>query len=114
MFEEDKQYYLVVATEFDENNHVIYQPEKYTYMLLTMMEKINTYNSGHPIYMPIIGSGQTGLNLSKQKTLCHILQCFSLVDHYVTMGGTTIVVHKRDTKFISLNKVKYEFNNLGT
>ena len=114
LFEEDKQYYLVVATEFDENNHVIYQPEKYTYMLLTMMEKINTYNSGHPIYMPIIGSGQTGLNLSKQKTLCHILQCFSLVDHYVTMGGTTIVVHKSDTKFISLNKVKYEFNNLGT
>ena len=39
---------------------------------------------------------------------------FSLVDHYVTMGGTTIVVHKSDTKFISLNKVKYEFNNLGT
>ena len=114
LFEEDKQYYLVVATEFDENNHVIYQPEKYTYMLLTMMEKINTYNSGHPIYMPIIGSGQTGLNLSKQKTLCHILQCFSLVDHYVTMGGTTIVVHKSDTKFISLNKVKYEFINLGT
>lgn len=109
LFEEDKQYYLVVATEFDENNHVIYQPEKFTFMLLSMMEKINTYNSGHPVYMPIIGSGQTGLNLSKQKTLCHILQCFNLADHYVTTGGTTIIVHKKE---VALNKVKYEFNNM--
>ena len=112
LFEEDKQYYLVVATEFDENNHVIYQPEKFTSMLLSMMGKINTYNSGHPIYMPIIGSGQTGLNLSKQKTLCHILQCFNLADHYVTTGGTTILLHKKDKKYVALNKVKYEFNNI--
>ena len=112
MFEEDKQYYLVVATEFDENNHVIYQPEKFTSMLLSMMGKINTYNSGHPVYMPIIGSGQTGLNLSKQKTLCHILQCFNLADHYVTTGGTTILLHKKDKKYVALNKVKYEFNNI--
>lgn len=112
LFEEDKQYYLVVVTEFDENNHVIYQPEKFTLMLLTMMNNINTYNSGHPVYMPIIGSGQTGLNLSKQKTLCHILQCFNLADHYVTTGGTTIIVHKSDMKNVALNKVKYEFNNM--
>ncbi|WP_273157858.1 macro domain-containing protein [Bacteroides fluxus] len=112
LFEEDKQYYLVVATEFDENNHVIYQPEKFTSMLLSMMGKINTYNSGHPVYMPIIGSGQTGLNLSKQKTLCHILQCFNLADHYVTTGGTTILLHKKDKKYVALNKVKYEFNNI--
>lgn len=81
-------------------------------MLLSMMGKINTYNSGHPVYMPIIGSGQTGLNLSKQKTLCHILQCFNLADHYVTTGGTTILLHKKDKKYVALNKVKYEFNNI--
>ena len=112
LIESDKQYYLVVATEFDEDNHVIHQPEKFTYMLLQMMKWINKYNSGHPVYLPLIGSGQTGLNLSKQKALCHLLYCFSMVDHYVTTGGTTILVYPNDKKDISLNQILYEFKNL--
>ena len=112
LFEKDREYYLVVATEFDRDNHVIHQPEKYTYMLLRMMYWINKYNSGHPVYLPIMGAGQTGLNLSKQKILCHMLHCFELAEHYVTTGGTTILLRCEDRKEISLNQIQYEFDRV--
>lgn len=106
------QYYLVVATQFDEDNHVIYEPEKYSMMLLKMIEKINKWNSGVPVYLPIIGSGQTGLPLTKQEVLTEMLMCFEQADKYIALGGTTIMVYDDDMNEISLNKIKYHFNRI--
>lgn len=110
--EGDLQYYLVVATQFDEDNHVIHEPEKYSMMLLRMIERINKWNSGVPVYLPIIGSGQTGLPLSKQEILTEMLMCFNQADRYVALGGTTIMVYDNDMKDVSLNKIKYQFNKI--
>lgn len=106
------QYYLVVATEFDKNNHVISEPEKFSMMLLTMIKKINEWNSGVRVYLPIIGAGQTGLPLTKQEILTEILSCFNLAKKYVAFGGTTILVYKGDMKEISLNKIDYQFRKI--
>lgn len=106
------QYYLVVATEFNENNHVIPESEKFSMMLLTMIKNLNEWNSGVPVYLPIIGAGQSGLPLSKQETLTEILSCFNLAEKYVALGGTTILVYKGDMKEISLNKIKYQFSKI--
>lgn len=110
--EGDVQYYLVVATEFNENNHVISEPEKFSTMLLTMIKNINEWNSGVPVYLPIIGAGQSGLPLSKQEILTEILSCFNLAEKYVATGGTTIVIYKGDMKEISLNKLDYQFSKI--
>lgn len=106
------QYYLVVATEFDKNNHVISESEKFSMMLLTMIKKINEWNSGVRVYLPIIGAGQTGLPLTKQEILTEILSCFNLAKKYVAFGGTTILVYKGDMKEISLNKIDYQFRKI--
>lgn len=110
--EGDLQYYLVVATQFDEDNHVIYEPEKYTMMLLRMINKISKWNSGVPVYLPIIGSGQTGLPLTKQEILSEMLTCFNQAEKYVALGGTTIMVYDDDMKDVSLSKIKYQFKNI--
>lgn len=110
--EDNVQYYLVVATEFNENNHVIPESEKFSMMLLTMIKNLNEWNSGVPVYLPIIGAGQSGLPLSKQETLTEILSCFNLAEKYVALGGTTILVYKGDMKEISLNKIKYQFSKI--
>lgn len=110
--EGDLQYYLVVATQFDEDNHVIYEPEKFSMMLLRMIDKINKWNSSVPVYLPIIGSGQTGLPLTKQEILSEMLTCFSQAEKYVALGGTTILVYDKDMKDISLNKIKYQFKQI--
>ena len=106
------QYYLVVATEFDEDNHVINQPEKYSMVLMTLIKKIDRWNSGVPVFLPIIGGGQMGLSLTKQEVVTEILSCFNLAEHYVANGGTTILVYDNDMKELSLNKIKYLFSKI--
>ena len=110
--EGDLQYYLVVATEFDEENHVINQPEKYSMILMTLIKKINQWNSGVSVYLPLIGSGQMGLSLTRQEVVTEMLSCFNLAERYVAMGGTTILVHDKDMKELSLNKIKYLFSKI--
>lgn len=110
--EGDLQYYLVVATEFDEDNHVINQPEKYSMVLMTLIKKIDRWNSGVPVFLPIIGGGQMGLSLTKQEVVTEIISCFNLAEHYVANGGTTILVCDNDMKELSLNKIKYLFSKI--
>lgn len=105
-------YCLVVATEFDEDNHVITQPEMFTMMLMRLLKNIDKYCSARPVYMPIIGTGQTGLDLSKQDILVHLLHCFGLINHYVAVKGTNILVYSGDMKEISLNQVENAINKL--
>lgn len=106
------QYYLVVVTEFDEENHIINQPEMYSVILLKLIKQIDKWNSGVPVYLPIIGSGQMGLPLTKQEIVAEMLSCFNMAEHYVAIGGTTILVYENDMKDISLNRIKYQFSKI--
>lgn len=106
------QYYLVVVTEFDKENHVINQPEMYSMILLKLIKQIDKWNSGVPVYFPVIGSGQTGLPLTKQEIVAEMLSCFNMAEHYVAIGGTTILIYEDDMPDISLNKIKYQFSQI--
>lgn len=100
-------YYLLAATEFNWENHPIEQPEMYSYIMQKLYKYINTNCSGLPVYMPIIGTGQMGLDLAKEDVLYEMIHNMMLVKPYVTRGGTNIVVYKRDMLEISLNRIKY-------
>lgn len=100
-------YYLLAATEFNWENHPIEQPEMYSYILQKLYKYINTNCSGLPVYMPIIGTGQMGLDLAKEDVLYEMIHNMMLVKPYVTRGGTNIVVYKGDMPEISLNRIKY-------
>lgn len=106
------QYYLVVVTEFDEENHIINQPEMYPMILLKLIKQIDKWNSGVPVYLPIIGSGQMGLPLTKQGIVAEMLSCFNMAEHYVAIGGTTILVYEKDMRDVSLNRIKYQFSKI--
>lgn len=56
--------------------------------------------------MPIIGTGQIGLDLTKKDALYEMIYNMMLVKPYVTRGGTNIVVYKGDMPEISLNHIK--------
>lgn len=111
MNDDGLQYYLVVSTEFDEDNHIIKQPERFSFMLLNMIKNIEKWNSGIPVNLPVIGSGQMGLELSEQEILLHIMQCFNFADKYVALGGTTIWVYNGDKDRVSLNHLKHQLND---
>ena len=100
-------YYLLAATEFNWENHPIEQPEMYSYIMQKLYKYINTNCSGLPVYMPIIGTGQMGLNLAKEDVLYEMIHNMMLVKPYVTRGGSNIVICKGDMPEISLNRIKY-------
>ena len=100
-------YYLLAATEFNWENHPIEQPEMYSYIMQKLYKYINTNCSGLPVYMPIIGTGQMGLNLAKEDVLYEMIHNMMLVKPYVTRGGSNIVIYKGDMPEISLNRIKY-------
>lgn len=100
-------YYLIAATEFNWENHPIDQPEKYSYILQKLYKYINTNCSGLPVYIPIIGTGQMGLDLAKEDVLFEMIHNMMLVKPYVTRGGSNIVIYKGDMPEISLNRIKY-------
>ena len=81
-------------------------------VMMTLIKKIDRWNSGVPVFLPIIGSGQMGLSLTKQEVVTEILSCFNLAEHYVANGGTTILVYDNDMKELSLNKIKYLFSKI--
>lgn len=100
-------YYLLAATEFNWENHPIDQPEKYSYILQKLYKYINTNCSGLPVYIPIIGTGQMGLDLTKEDVLFEMIHNMMLVKPYVTRSGSNIVIYKGDMPEISLNRIKY-------
>ena len=100
-------YYLLAATEFNWENHPIDQPEKYSYILQKLYKYINTNCSGLPVYIPIIGTGQMGLDLAKEDVLFEMIHNMMLVKPYVTRSGSNIVIYKGDMPEISLNRIKY-------
>lgn len=100
-------YYLLAATEFNWENHPIDQPEKYSYILQKLYKFINTNCSGLPVYIPIIGTGQMGLDLTKEDVLFEMIHNMMLVKPYVTRSGSNIVIYKGDMPEISLNRIKY-------
>lgn len=69
-------------------------------LTLSIVQKLTT--NGVPVYLPIIGSGQMGLPLTKQEIITEMLSCFNLAEHYASTGGTTILVYGSDIKEISL------------
>ena len=100
-------FYLLAATEFNWENHPIDQPEMYGYILQKLYKYINTNCSGLPVYMPIIGTGQMGLDMTKENALYEMIHNMMLVKPYVTRGGSNIVIYKGDMPDISLNRIKY-------
>ena len=112
IIEGQMQYYLLVATEFDKDNHIISQPQKYAMILQRLYDYINVHNSGVSVYIPIIGSGQMGLQQSKDEILEFMLRNLRFTSQYFTQGGTTIMIYEKDKSEFHLNKLKYDIEKL--
>ena len=109
--DEDNTFFLTATTEFDCNNHVIYEPELYFSTLQTLLRYIDTHNNYRPVFIPIIGSGQAGLGLKKKEILQAMIDSFSFCPHYNTPKGTYIMIHKSDRKELPLRLIQFANNN---
>jgi Domain of unknown function (DUF6430) len=108
-----KCYYLVAFTRFNEKNKAESFNVDYQIILKSLLDFIHVNSQGKNVNIPLIGGGQSGINLTKQKLLEYLLFSIQIHDHLTVSGNINIVLNN-DLKNgeIDLNNIKELFSGL--
>ena len=71
--EGENTYILVALTKFDANNHASIPLSEYGAIIQEIISIAATVANSRPVYMPLLGSGQGGIQKSAQKILSYMI-----------------------------------------
>ena len=111
---EDKIFFLVALTKFNENERAEVKNSEYQRVLCDLFSYIEQNSQGRSISIPLIGGGHSGVSLSKQKLLEFLLFSIGLKDNLTLIGGVNIVLHKSIKNEIDLNSTNILFKSIGS
>lgn len=108
----DNQTYMLVAlTRFNANEHVEVATEEYPEIIRKMFNGIEQLNDGNPVYLPLIGSGISGYQLTEMQMLDTIVRSAHNADTLaVTKGITLCLYNQEQLDKLNLNIIKYLYN----
>lgn len=108
----DGQYYLLVAiTQFNSNEHVDPSTEEYPEVIRKMFNGIEQLNNGNAVYMPLVGSGNSGYELTNMQMLNTIVQAASNANKLsITNGLYLYLYNDEQIASINLNIIKYLYD----
>jgi hypothetical protein len=101
-----KDYFLVSFTRFNDSNKAEIFNIDYQVTLKSLLDFIHINSQGKNINIPLIGAGQSGVNMSKQKLLEYLLFSIQIHDNLTISGKINVVLNKELKKEIDLNKIK--------
>lgn len=101
-----KDYFLVAFTRFNDSNKAESFNIDYQVTLKSLLDFIHINSQGKNINIPLIGAGQSGVNLTKQKLLEYLLFSIQIHDCLTISGRINVVLNKELKKDIDLNKIK--------
>ena len=106
--EKSGKYYILFAfTKFDEYNKAQCSNIEYHNALNTLFDFLHKNSQGLSVNLPLIGSGPSGVNLSKQRLLEHLISMIELNDYLTISGGINICLHNSLNSEINLNRIAY-------
>lgn len=102
---------LVALTRFNKYEHVDVKEEEYISIIQKMFYYIEQYNDNMPVNIPLVGSGQSGFNLSHMQLLNSMLLAAHNSARLALNKGLCIILHK-DTQWqnINLNIIEHMYN----
>lgn len=104
-------YILVAVTRFNENEHVDVATEEFPEVIRKMLNGIEQLYDGKPVYLPLIGSGHAGYNLSNMQILNTIVQAAHNANKLSLINGLHLYIYSdKQMKSINLNVIKYLYN----
>ena len=108
----DKQYYLLVAiARFNSNEHVEPSTEEYPEVIRKLFNGIEQLNDGNAVYMPLVGSGNSGYELTNMQMLNTIVQAASNANKLsITNGLYLYLYNDEQIASINLNIIKYLYD----
>jgi hypothetical protein len=105
----DKLFYLVALTRFNENNRAEVKKSEYQRVLFDLFDYIEQNSQGSKVYLPLIGGGHSGVDLTKQTLLEILLFSITLNDKLTLINGLYVVLYKSIKPDIDLSKIHYHY-----
>lgn len=108
----DEQYYLLVAiTRFNAYEHVEVSSEEFPEIVRKMFNGIEQLNNGNAVYMPLVGSGISGYELTNMQILNTIVQAAHNANRLCLTNGLYLYLYDdKQIDSINLNVIKYLYD----
>ena len=112
----DGQYYMLVAiTRFNSNEHVESSAEEYPEVIRKFFNGIEQLNDGNAVYMPLVGSGISGYELTNMQILNTIVQAAHNANRLSLTNGLFLYLYDdKQIDSINLNVIKYLYDRWVT
>ena len=112
----DGQYYLLVAvTRFNSNEHVETSAEEYPEVIRKLFNGIEQLHDGNAVYLPLIGSGIAGYDLTNMQMLNTIVQAAHNANRLSLTNGLFLYLYDdKQIDSINLNVIKYLYDRWVT
>ena len=104
--EGENTYILAALTKFDENNHAFIPLSEYGTIIQKIIVKASITANSRPVYMPLLGSGQGGIQKSAQRILSYIISQIEFCSNVSIPKGLHIVIYDLSKKGINLDNMK--------
>ena len=108
-------YMLVAVTRFNQNEHVDVATEEYPEIIRKMYNGIEHLQDGNPVYLPLIGSGISGYQLTNMQILNTLVQMAHNADRLAVTKGIHICIYDdKQMDSLNLNIIEYLYNRWKT
>ncbi len=106
---------LVATTRFNENEHVDVSTEEFPEIIRKMFNGIEQLYDGRPVYLPLVGSGISGYELTNMQIMYIIVQAADMANRLSLTNGLHLYVFSDEQmKSINLNVIKYLYHRWKT
>lgn len=111
----NKIYILVAVTRFNSNEHIEVSTEEFPEVIRKMFNGIEQLHDGKPVYIPLVGGGLAGYDLTNMQILNTIIQAAHLSKGLHISKGVTICLYgKEQIESLNLNVIEYLYNRWKT
>ena len=111
----ENHFILVALTRFNKYEHVEVKEEEYIPIVQKMFYYIEQLNDNMPICVPLVGSGQSGFNMSHMQLLNSMLLATHNSSRLALNKGLHIILHRATQwKNINLNVIKHIYKTWST
>ena len=104
--EGENTYILTALTKFDANNHASIPLSEYGAIIQRIILTAATVANSRPVYIPLLGSGQGGIQKSAQKILSYMISQIEFCPDVSIPKGLHIVVYDSGNKNVNLDNIK--------
>ena len=108
----NKQVYLLVATtRFNSNEHVEVSAEEFPEVIRKMFNGIELLHDGNAVFLPLVGSGISGYDLTNMQILNTIVQAAYNANKLSLTNGLYLYLYgNKQIDSINLNVIKYLYD----